>query len=690
MPPWIRKALSNKTIFFTLNAIFWLGLGAFLLSDETRAVIGGALLALLLGAYILYSGFTQKLFQGNAYPGLLRSLCISLGLIISILGLSGIGIIISGGVPTPKMIANTRVEEALEYNAASLNLSGLGLRNLPAEIQQLHELRYLNLSDNRLKDFPTEIAQFSKLEILDLSHNRLESLPVTIKNLANLESLRLNNNRLSLIPPELGQLIHLSNLDLASNRLINIPLEIGSLQELEVLHLSYNQLSELPTQIGALQSLRILSLQNNALQTLPTEVVQLQNLKAINLSDNPLDGIPGGLSQRAESGELTLYNQVKVTSIRHIGEALISLISIGSIVLSPLLAAWLNLRLTRREAQVRAEKSKSGTVFQIKPFLRGVSLLLAFLIISLDCFLLIASYNSARSGLAPNTGPIITLLFMPILLFLLYLLYSNSGMVILTAEAVILRRLGRERRLAYQEIESVHEPCIATVLTIKGAKRRICIPRLIDQRPQLYRMLLERTPAAPKGAEFPVNLSISILTQCVYVVATVLFIAIYLGIGLIGLWMPLAQGNLLPLNREGWLGILIPFALVSALFVPALIFIVQSFLGERGAFGLVRPIEIILQRDEIRYRTPSSPWKQQALSDLRSITIKTLHSSVRVSYSGAVVREQIKQYMLQLNFADDQNWIIDEERARQFGYSAEGLTALLQQLYPQITLHYED
>lgn len=70
-----------------------------------------------------------------------------------------------------------RIREAQETGATELDLSGIGLSELPPEIGQLTNLQTLDLSDNSLTKLPPEIGQLAQLQTLWLFDNPLESPP---------------------------------------------------------------------------------------------------------------------------------------------------------------------------------------------------------------------------------------------------------------------------------------------------------------------------------------------------------------------------------------------------------------------------------------------------------------------------------------------------------------------------------
>src|SRR3972149_3393614 len=74
---------------------------------------------------------------------------------------------------TPDDIALGRIQEAAATGATELDLSGLGLTALPAELWQLTALERLDLSENQLTTLPPEIGRLTALMQLYLGDNLL-------------------------------------------------------------------------------------------------------------------------------------------------------------------------------------------------------------------------------------------------------------------------------------------------------------------------------------------------------------------------------------------------------------------------------------------------------------------------------------------------------------------------------------
>lgn len=103
----------------------------------------------------------------------------------------------------------------------TIDMGGLGLRNLAKEVYRYDFLTSLFINHNGLTTLSPDILQLKKLSILDASGNKLVSLPA-----------------------ELGMLVGLKELFLFDNQLVNLPPELGTLHNLELLGIEGNPMAE--------------------------------------------------------------------------------------------------------------------------------------------------------------------------------------------------------------------------------------------------------------------------------------------------------------------------------------------------------------------------------------------------------------------------------------------------------------
>lgn len=198
--------------------------------------------------------------------------------------------------------AERRIAECRETQNPELDLSRLGLTELPETVCELTHLQTLTLGDwfgetNRIHTLPDAMSQLTNLMVLDLSENQLTMLPDVITQLTNLTELNLSGNQLSILPQAISQLTHLHRLYLCSNQLSALPPTISKLSNLWTLDISGNKLSIFPEAITQLTHLSVLDLRANHLHTLPMAITQLTSLTVFNLTSNYLRTLPATIVQ---------------------------------------------------------------------------------------------------------------------------------------------------------------------------------------------------------------------------------------------------------------------------------------------------------------------------------------------------------------------------------------------------------
>ncbi|GIH04217.1 hypothetical protein Rhe02_22840 [Rhizocola hellebori] len=201
-----------------------------------------------------------------------------------------------------------RIEKAQRTRATSLSLSGLELREIPAELAAVTTLTRLNLRNNRLSVLPDWLGNLTSLTTLELGGNQLTALPDWMGNLTNLTTLELGSNQLTAVPETLGNLTNLTTLGLDANQLTALPETLGNLTNLTILELGNNQLSAIPDWLGNLTNLATLGLSDNQLTALPDTLRNLTNLTILELSHNQLTALPDAVCNLVGLGFLNAGN----------------------------------------------------------------------------------------------------------------------------------------------------------------------------------------------------------------------------------------------------------------------------------------------------------------------------------------------------------------------------------------------
>jgi internalin A len=192
----------------------------------------------------------------------------------------------------PMAEAERRIAEARQKNATELDLSSLGLTEMPSSLFKLKQLQELNLRNNQLREVPAELGKLKQLDVLWLGGNHLHKVPFALSELRKLQLIDLSANQLRDITTDLCTLPVLEMLYLYGNHLQSVPTDLSKIQKLKILWLNDNELREIPDSVGKLQQLQKLDLENNQLQKLPKTLLTCVSLKAFYLHGNSALGIP--------------------------------------------------------------------------------------------------------------------------------------------------------------------------------------------------------------------------------------------------------------------------------------------------------------------------------------------------------------------------------------------------------------
>ena len=194
-----------------------------------------------------------------------------------------------------------KLRQVQSEERGELDLRGMKIKKLPAEIGQLQTLRRLRLSYkisafpeipdafNYLTDLPPEITQLKNLRTLDLSGNQFTTVPDEVAELEYLRKLDMSNNQLTDLPDWLSRLQSLEKLDMTGNKIGAIPEGVAKLPRLRRLDLFGNKIASVPAGIGRLRNIEVIDLRGNQLRTVPLEWGNLSDSVTILLFDNPLE-----------------------------------------------------------------------------------------------------------------------------------------------------------------------------------------------------------------------------------------------------------------------------------------------------------------------------------------------------------------------------------------------------------------
>ncbi|MFP4345211.1 MAG: hypothetical protein ACLFU8_10995 [Anaerolineales bacterium] len=342
------------------------------------------------------------------------------------------------------------------------------------------------------------------------------------------------------------------------------------------------------------------------------------------------------------------------------------------------LASLLSKYAMRRKERALKQARPRGEVYLIPPFALGPSL-----------FVLVALlFVAAIPPLVYLSGSLITwedvfvvygFSLLPAL-FIVWNLAINSGIIILTDDAVILRRFGRERRMAYGEIEQIKErnanPLFPS-LVLKGRGRRLKINCRAEKFAYIHHQLLERTEALSMEREEPGTskpATSGVLTVQIrrgpFLFNTLGSMVIAGAILLAGLFLMDFRANPDPLLA---LAVYLLISIGVLVLVGAAM--VSSELKPR------QPVALEFHPHEIRFKRLLGPWQRFPVEELVALQRQEQVLPVHVRTDGAWIEERTVRYPLLLRFTGGREIYLDERRCRQMGCSPQKLYRRLERLY---------
>ena len=100
-----------------------------------------------------------------------------------------------------------KIRHAKRGNERSIDLSGMGLIEIPGDIMQLTCLEQINLSNNKLTNM-VGIEQLQNLREINAQNNNISNLHAEIQDIYGLESLILIGNPIVNQNPQLARIEH--------------------------------------------------------------------------------------------------------------------------------------------------------------------------------------------------------------------------------------------------------------------------------------------------------------------------------------------------------------------------------------------------------------------------------------------------------------------------------------------------
>lgn len=183
-----------------------------------------------------------------------------------------------------------------DFEGMRLDLSGMRVGRLPvlpADIDFSH-VTVLTLVNMSLDDVPVDFLRcFGSLRHLNLGSNNIRQVPAGIPYLVDLRSVRLAHNQIRLGPQgfaRLAGLRELQTLDLSFNPLGALQMRYNHLSHIRELNLRHCQLATWPAGLELCGELEHADLRDNLLTSVPEEILQMPLVyrQALMVDRNPL------------------------------------------------------------------------------------------------------------------------------------------------------------------------------------------------------------------------------------------------------------------------------------------------------------------------------------------------------------------------------------------------------------------
>ena len=128
----------------------------------------------------------------------------------------------------------------------TLNLTKNSFTTVPADVEQLTNLKNLTVSYCPLQSFECDFSKLENLTSFDMQWCHSSVWPSAVTKAPNLTSLNLYRNKISKVGEDIKNLTKLTSLNLMENYLLEYPEEVKSLTNLKTLNLDGNGYTDIP------------------------------------------------------------------------------------------------------------------------------------------------------------------------------------------------------------------------------------------------------------------------------------------------------------------------------------------------------------------------------------------------------------------------------------------------------------
>ena len=191
----------------------------------------------------------------------------------------------------------------------SLEMCFCPLKNLPASISHLVNLKIMNVSSNQLNHISLDAFPLMKLEFLELQKNFISELPESLGSCFNLKSIDISSNVLQSLPLSFGKCLFLESLNFVDNPMNCLPNAVFSNSVADVKTLLNSLSLQFSKRIVSFQDFGLstfslmpdlswellceLNLSKNGILSIPESILRrLNHLQIMDLSDNPIAVFP--------------------------------------------------------------------------------------------------------------------------------------------------------------------------------------------------------------------------------------------------------------------------------------------------------------------------------------------------------------------------------------------------------------
>ncbi len=357
------------------------------------------------------------------------------------------------------------------------------------------------------------------------------------------------------------------------------------------------------------------------------------------------------------------------------------------IVMAFTLLGRLAKTLMDRSLQKRLEKEPPGTrAFLIPPFFNGILLMVVLILIPVEIGLPLAWLTQSLTDITMEIGLFIPAIMLPFHLFAILMIQHNFGAVTVTDTRVTRFYLLGKKTIPLADLQRINVRALGLppAVALKGAGKTIRFPRAVDGYPELLARLKEGARISlagkgPAGIQFPYIFEITDRRMRLEIISGLLLILIWIGLSLIGLWIPLIQGGVPPFSPDNLLRILPGILIIFGLMMLFLITIVIILYRNTLAPALIR--RIILTETDICVQTIRGEQDCYAVEDLRRVVLGPVVVHAEASFDDEEVSAQTTDYDLHIQFKGGMDIHLKANRLKVFKQTPEEILEAFQALY---------